>query len=136
MLGTQPHSTCRSTSTHCILRLNLVKGKFNIVILDSHTHTSIHLSKQNGISSPNPSIHLSCNSYHHIQGNNQTNMSYPKRKHRHVKIKQTSYHILSKSFTNIIHVHQGKIKIISQTNACSCKCMTYLTTPQHLCIDA
>ena len=89
--------------------------------------------------SQKPNIHLSCKSYYHIQGSNQTNMSYPKQKHRHVKIKQTSYHIQGKAFKNIIHVHQGKIKIISQTNACSCECityLTYLTVPQHLCINA
>ena len=39
-------------------------------LFQTHTHTGIHLSKQHGISSPNPSIHLSCNSCHHIQGSN------------------------------------------------------------------
>ena len=37
VLGTQPYLTCWSAFTHCILRLNLIKGTFNIVILDSHT---------------------------------------------------------------------------------------------------
>ena len=69
VLGTQPNPTRGLAFTHCILRLNLIKSIFNIVILDSlslshtHTHTRIHLSKQHGISFPNPSIHLSRISY-------------------------------------------------------------------------
>ena len=38
VLDTQPYLTRRLASTHCILHLNLIKGTFNIVILDSHTH--------------------------------------------------------------------------------------------------
>ena len=38
VLDTQPYLTRRSASTRCILHLNLIKGTFNIVILDSHTH--------------------------------------------------------------------------------------------------
>ena len=44
VLGTQPHPTHGSASTQCVLRLNLIKDIFNIVILNSHTHTSIHLA--------------------------------------------------------------------------------------------
>ena len=29
VLGTQPHPTHRSASTHCVPSLNLIKGKFN-----------------------------------------------------------------------------------------------------------
>ena len=38
VLGTQPHSTCRLASIHCVLRLNLIKDIFNTRILESHTH--------------------------------------------------------------------------------------------------
>ena len=38
VLDTQPYLTHESASTHCVLRLNLITGIFNIVILDSHTH--------------------------------------------------------------------------------------------------
>ena len=43
LLDTQPDLTRRSTSSHCVLRLNPIKGSFNIVIY-THTHTSIHLA--------------------------------------------------------------------------------------------
>ena len=89
----QPHLTHGSASIHCVLRFNLIKGILNIVILDSHTHQHIS-SNQHGIFIQNPNIHLSCNLYHHFQGSNQTNISYPNQKHRHVKhVKQTNYHI-------------------------------------------
>ena len=29
VLGTQPHLTCGSASTHCVPSLNLIKGRFN-----------------------------------------------------------------------------------------------------------
>ena len=50
VLGTQNRQTRRSASTYCVLRLNPIKGTFNICTL-THTHTSIHLSIQHGISS-------------------------------------------------------------------------------------
>ena len=42
VLSTQPHPTRGSASTHCVPRINPIKGKFNIVIL-THTHPSMHL---------------------------------------------------------------------------------------------
>ena len=30
-----------------------------------------------------------------------------------------------------IHIHQRKIRLLEQTNACSCECMTYLLTLLH-----
>ena len=43
VLGTQNCPTHGLASIHCVLHLNLIKGTFNICILYSHTHTSIHL---------------------------------------------------------------------------------------------
>ena len=57
VLDTWPHSTYGLASIHCVLW-----GTFNIVILDSHTHISIHLAINMEFSSQNPNIHLSCNS--------------------------------------------------------------------------
>ena len=37
-LGTQNHPTLRLASSHYVLCLNLIKGIFNIVILNSYTH--------------------------------------------------------------------------------------------------
>ena len=37
-LGTQNHPTLRLASSCCVLCLNLIKGTFNIVILNSYTH--------------------------------------------------------------------------------------------------
>ena len=54
------------------------------------------------------------------------------------KINQTCYYTQGKALQIYIKIHQNKIKIISQKNACAYKCMTYLTyltTPQHLCIN-
>ena len=31
VLGTQPHLTCESASTHYVPSLNLIKGKFNML---------------------------------------------------------------------------------------------------------
>ena len=31
VLGTQPHLTCESASTHCVPSLDPVKGKFNML---------------------------------------------------------------------------------------------------------
>ena len=31
VLGTQPHLTCGSASTHCVPILDLIKGKFNML---------------------------------------------------------------------------------------------------------
>ena len=45
VLGTQPHPTRGSASTHFVSNLNPIKGKLNIVIL-THTHSSMHLNIQ------------------------------------------------------------------------------------------
>ena len=73
VLGTQPHPTRGSTSSYCVLHLNLIKGMFNIVSY-THTHTHKYASNnQHGIKRPitltyiyhashiitNPYIHLS-----------------------------------------------------------------------------
>ena len=47
VLGTQPHPTHGLASSHCVLRLNLIKGMFNIVSyahIHTHTHTNMHLT--------------------------------------------------------------------------------------------
>ena len=38
VLGTQPHPTRRSASTHCVLCLNLTKDISKTCILDTHTY--------------------------------------------------------------------------------------------------
>jgi len=80
VLGTQPHPLVGRLLLIVFYVLISLKTYFNIVILNSHTHTSIHLNIQHDISSQtltyiyhsshiiiNPSIHLS----HHIQGRKQ-----------------------------------------------------------------
>ena len=42
VLDTQPHLIYGLASSHCVLRLNLIKGSFNIVVY-TYTHTNIHL---------------------------------------------------------------------------------------------
>ena len=126
-------------STHCVLRLNLIKAHSTLHSILTHTHTSIHLSIQRDISSQtlkylyhashiiiNPSIHLSCISFRE-----QTNDG---------RIKES---LESMKNTNIFLAHMSHSsnlnKIISQLNACTCEYMTYptyLTTSQHLCINA
>ena len=44
VLGTQDRLTLRLASHYCVLHLNLDKIKFKTCILNSHTHTSIHLT--------------------------------------------------------------------------------------------
>ena len=44
VLGTQPYQTHESTSNHCVLHLSLIKGIFNIVFYNTHTHTNMHLT--------------------------------------------------------------------------------------------
>ena len=48
VLSTQNYPTHRSASTHCVLRLNLIKDMFNIAS-KTHIHTSIHIRIQHGI---------------------------------------------------------------------------------------
>ena len=99
VLSTQPHPTHESTSTHCVLHLNLIKGIFKTCILDS-PHTSIHLSNQHGITSSQTLAYIYHTSSHYIQG---SNISW-QRSNKHV--------IISKAWhTNLhIHVHQSKAR--------------------------
>ena len=140
-----------SASSHCVLRLNLIKGSFNIVIYTppppphTHQHTS---SNQHSINHPKTLTYIyHGNSYQtqhtsimHIisflprQPTNKISQGY---KYGHgskvlkPNITQTSKHSIQES-KNIF------IVFIIQ-NACSCKYMTYptyLTASQHLCINA
>ena len=43
VLGTQDCLTLRLASHHCVLCLNPIKNHLNPCILDSHTHTNMHL---------------------------------------------------------------------------------------------
>ena len=52
VLDTQDCPTLRLASHHCVLHLNLDKIMSNTCTLNSHTHTSIHLSIQHGIIHP------------------------------------------------------------------------------------
>ena len=142
VLGTQDHLIHRSASTHCVLHLNLVKGTFNIAILDSHTHTNIHLANKHGIFIPNPNIHLSCISYyilayiyhtqHYITSNAET-CKYQ------IKVEKQAWQDQNNMFT---YSQQTQIAYLTsypsypQLNACTCECITYLTPPQYLCINA
>ena len=74
VLGTQPHPTRGSASSHCVLHLDLIKDSFNIFIY-TYTHTLASSSNQHGNNHPkNPNIHLS---YHLIQGSKQQNITRP-----------------------------------------------------------
>ena len=53
VLGTQPHPTHGSASSHYVLCLNLIKGPFNIVIY-TYTHNSIHLAINMRLIIPKP----------------------------------------------------------------------------------
>ena len=150
VLGTQPHPTYGLASNHCVLRLNLIEGLFNIVIYThTHTHTSIHLviNMTSIIQKPyhtsimathiKLNIHLSCISYYLIQGSKQIKIS-----HGHDSIKQLLESIKNIKNTNIFQVHisysSNLNKIISQSNACTYECisyLTYLTASQYLCIN-
>ena len=88
VLGTHDCPTLGSASTHCVLRLNLIKGMFNIVSILTHTLTCIQQSNM-AFSSQNPSIHLS----HHSQGSKHTHIIISRQKHRHGKINQTCDYI-------------------------------------------
>ena len=71
VLGTQDCPTLRLASHHCGLHLNLDKIMSNTCTLNSHTHTSIHLSIQHGVIYPKthtyPSIkHKELNHTHTI----------------------------------------------------------------------
>ena len=58
VLGTQNRLTHGLPSTHCFLRLNLIKEMFNIVFY-THTHTNMHLTINMASNIPKPNIHLS-----------------------------------------------------------------------------
>ena len=58
VLGTQNRLTHGLPSTHCFLRLNLIKEIFNIVFY-THTHTNMHLTINMASNIPKPNIHLS-----------------------------------------------------------------------------
>ena len=118
MSGTQPYLTRGSASTHCVLCLNPIEGTFNIVFLDSHTHTSINLAIKLAFSSQNPNIHLSCNSTHHIQGSKQTyhiqgrnidtlrlNKQIITSKAKHLQISFIFLKVRLKAYLKQMHVH-------------------------------
>ena len=44
VLGTQDRLTLRLVTHHCVLHLNPIKNYSNTCMLDSHTHTNIHLT--------------------------------------------------------------------------------------------
>ena len=135
-----------STSTHCVLRLNLIKSIFNIYH-SRLTHTLAYIQQTTWHHLiPNPSIHLSCiSSYLKPQHTSIIHgiISYPRLKHRHGSNQISIYHIQGIAYIlahhvhqNSHHFHQGKTRSYPQKNACSCECMPYLTTSQHLCINA
>ena len=110
VLGTQPYSTCGSASTHCVLCLNLIKGIFTTCILDSHTHTNIHLSNMAFSSQTLAYIYHTSHyiiSKVEIQTWQQSNMGY-----RHLNIKNSSFnqaclHLSLKAYSKQMHVHMN-----------------------------
>ena len=98
VLDTQPYLTRRSASTHCILHLNLIKGTFNIVILDSHTHQHTS-SNQHSIVDPKPQH----TSIMHLITSQILTYAY-----------HTSHHIIYKGIkqTNIYHIQGRNISIL------------------------
>ena len=83
----QSHLTRRSASNHCVLRLNLIKGSFNIVIY-THTHTSIHLVINMASIIPKTLTYI-YNAYHIILSKVANNKISQGQKHRHGNIKET-----------------------------------------------
>ena len=52
VLGTQDCPTLKLAFHHCVLCLNFIKNNVNTCILNSHTHTSMHLTYNHGIFIP------------------------------------------------------------------------------------
>jgi len=116
VLGTQPHLTRGSASTHCVPCLNLIKDTLNIVIL-----TSMHLKQANMTYSSIMALKI----YFQVQKHHKVNSNKRAKSISLLRKWQTSKHI---------HVHHPKQDHI-QINACSKECMAYLIAPQHLCIN-
>ena len=146
VLGTQPHLTHGSASNHCALRLNLIKGLFNIVIY-THTHTSIHLATNMASIISKTLTYIYHGNSHQAQHTSIMHiiLSHPRqqttRYHKRINIDMVTSkkHVIAfqKSRTHHPTKHvQLIIKYIS--NACSCGCityLTYLTISQHLYIN-
>ena len=132
VLGNQNYPTYGLPSTHCILCLNLIKGTFNIVFY-TFTHASIHLVI-------NIEFHSKTLTYIY----HALILSHPRQEANHGRIKELLESIKNIKNTNIpiqtlISYPSTLNKIISQSNAYTYECMsyvTYLTTSQHLCINA
>ena len=148
VLGTQPHSTCRSAFGHCVLRFNFIKGSFYIVIYThTHTHTNIHLATNMASIISKTLTYIYHGNSHQAQHTSIMHiiLSHPRqqttRYHKRITIDMVTSkkHVIAfqKSRTHHPTKHvQLIIKYIS--NACSCGCMTYLTyltASQHLCIN-
>ena len=128
VLDTQPYLTHESASTHCVLRLNLIKGVLNTCIIESHTHThtqthtSIHLANNMASYHPKPQ-----HTWYYIisKGERQTWQ------------KSNKYIILSKAWHINLHIMFIKTHIIFiKTKHCIYKQMhvhvnVSLTLPHH-----
>ena len=135
VLGTQPHPSHGSASTHCVLRLNLIKSTFNIYHYRfTHTHTHTHqytFSKQCGIISSQTLAYI----YHTSHSKEETQIQQQSNKYI-IMSKAWHINLCIHIHQHSHHIHQDKTRSYPQTNACSCECMPYLSASQHLYINA
>ena len=141
MLGTQPHPTRKSASTHYVPNPCPIKEFSNRLskLSHTHTHTNMHLNTQHTISSSNPSIRLlwhsivlSKGSKYIKVGTSSHNIKWFKAWHHSTKQACSSYSSIN-SFqttrsnayiceyawlTSLTLLHHSTYAI----NACSCLC--------------
>ena len=149
VLGTQNHPTHGSTSSHCVLHLNLITGMSNIVFY-TYTYSNIHLSIQHDINHPKTltyiyhgiTYHILAYIYHTCHFISSKAVSKSQQQIYMAKIqtwKDLSKHVIASTHQEQLIQASMFIFIIKHiSHACSCKCMTYLTylaASQQLCIN-
>ena len=136
-----------SASSHYVFCLTLIKGIFNIVILNSHTHTHTHQhtsSNQHGINHPKILTYIYHGNSHqaqhtsirHIISSHQRQQTTRYHKGRNINMATSKNHVIAFQTSRTLHPTKHVQLIIKYiSNACLCGCvtyLTYLTTSQHL----
>ena len=126
MLGTQPHKTSRSASSHCVLCLNLIKGSFNIVIC-THAHTSILLAINMASIIPKTLTHGNSHqaqhtSIMHIISSHPRQQITRYHKSRNIDMATSKRHVIAFQTSSTHHPTKHVQLIIKYiSNACSCE---------------
>ena len=115
---------------------------YSILSFQTHTHANIHLGNKHDISSQTLTYiyHASHVTSQHTSINIASITSKADICIYQIKAKTQAWQDQNNMFTysqqtqiaHLIHI----ISSYPQLDACSCECMTYLTPPQHLCMDA